>query len=1285
VQERLRTDLKDCAEQLKAAQAELRGLPPRSLALEIAQGKKPDPALRAEIKSLVPALQRANKEAKGKILADWKKSLEGKPDKDKKDKDKKDADEDKKDKGDVGFRVAWAVYEEALQSASKPEQIPLLDELLREVQPEPQYVETLWLYRLASLPKEDWPAPNVLARALEAVRNGERAAACVPLSDNALEDGRRPWEPRAFRWVHYRLDKAAQSPLDKAAQSRHDGELLLLDRGFASEKETGDSLNQAVEAYKQILEHQDVLAQAYTSYDEALARLPVLVPYLMARPDPDALDEENWQGAVERMTELCALLSRPSADLPRIIGRLQNVTDDLQRHLRHFTESVEAYRKARLDRAGRPDDSAELDRIDALLELSWLKAEERAALWAARQDMAKRLQAKTEALDRRDDDSSTVKQTEPGPAFDAGRAEEAENQRALRRAKLTRDFFRLGGLNPNPELDQLLQEQETRLQRGDAIEPSAWPAVGERLRKGWTDWLPEQLKGTQSLAQDRLKGTQSLAQDRLSRLVQPLDETPLLDNAKTNPCLQLQREARAAQAEWFVKHFLYEQYDLPASGNDPVALQFYQDAANAYPEKPRLAWVTFPGPSEKLDLNDDRPQATYDLRITSPALNRQPVQRQDIQSLVPDEEALQVDIGDPRPDQQKTTVLVPLVIRHKPGGGGSGQRPKGFLVAVQADGWWFHHRVDVQVPVPNEKRIQVLVSTNPKDREDLKKFFRPPELLLRPNDPRQTVSVFVWNPPTSQDQEVVVEVAPEGEPEKAVRSKPKKIAPGKKERFSFEGKPEDKPQLEKGVLLVRVLDATKLRTEPDAAKKTELNKKRVSVKVVSPHEYLNAEMRFEPAAAGKKNRLVVRVWPKPGEQLSGKPWRVKMDLRIPGLDRFANPRLSGTLPPESEEVLVLSVEDLQFKDRQRERIAEVYLTVDEYPRAFMWRTTIAQGGPAPKTEEIGFRLHLDVPPTPVPDKAVLHVELDHPPLRDFKLRVSYRPNKDGPFMPLPSLRGERQQQVSYGSAGEDGLFFEASLKDHEVTLDPTHFLGERDVQVEMLDNMNGVIQTDPAQKVTIDNTPPENVKFLSIGGVSVRAAGLGQGRLPVKVKEVKMGAANLEVVAQGNDPESDISEVSFFFDKMVDGKLPDTAEKGQRQEGKDVWTAQLPLKPGQMGGPMDVTVVFVNRAGLRSKPVTTPINLTVVAPPPPPAVGSIKGTVKDPLRGERKEKCAVVLKNAMGKEVDKTKTDDKGEFVFEKVNPGTYTVSAEDGKLKGELPVKVDAGKESPAAIEVKE
>ena len=192
---------------------------------------------------------------------------------------------EKATQGASKFSLARAIFQAAAADVDPtPADLVFYDGLLRGRQPDPLYIETLLLRRLADRargagPGTEWPSESVRV-ALEAAQRGEPVYA-RPRSFSLL----RPW-------------------IDRAARQRHLGEILLFSPGFAPEREAESRLRRASEFYYAVSPAQEIVERSWDLRDEALAFLPSALGLLDSNRHLDA----TWQSAIQATIELDHLL-----------------------------------------------------------------------------------------------------------------------------------------------------------------------------------------------------------------------------------------------------------------------------------------------------------------------------------------------------------------------------------------------------------------------------------------------------------------------------------------------------------------------------------------------------------------------------------------------------------------------------------------------------------------------------------------------------------------------------------------------------------------------------------------------------------------------------------------------------------------------------------------------------------------------------------------------------------------------------------------------------------------
>jgi hypothetical protein len=510
----LETDLRRFRDQVQKARAVPQPRP-RSLALAATMGLKPDDAVTDAVRALLTKLDNV---AKPEEMDGPRKQFLGKF------KDKPEA-------------VVWAAFELAVADP-KPGWIEFLNGLLQASPSRPQFVETLFLDRLArfkaehKLDDKKWPR-DAVRRALQVVREAEQVAA---------------GDPRALPW--------ARDQIRQAMARRHEAEKPLFADSSALWAQAASELDRVEAEFKQINRSLAILREAQRVYDEAMVLLPGYVACLLDRREFDARDQASWNQAVASARELARLLAKPDQQALRDI-------DDQSSILRGRLESLGRSFTPRgikdlVAKADRGDARNYLD-IEAVLKSPRLTAAEREALWLAARKLAWRLH--TDAL-ANEPTGEQARQPTVGPGtFDREQAGLTERGRAALRARLSLDLFLLAGLAGYEKLDRELKEAQA--------DPTgqAWPSLAAKLREAWTERLPRQFRDERDLA----------AADRLGRLLHPLQRHSGDENR--NPTAQLRREEAQARWKWLAEYY---ESEGNRAVDQPGYRDFYLKAAEDY-------------------------------------------------------------------------------------------------------------------------------------------------------------------------------------------------------------------------------------------------------------------------------------------------------------------------------------------------------------------------------------------------------------------------------------------------------------------------------------------------------------------------------------------------------------------------------------------------------------------------------------------------------------------------------------------------------------------------------
>lgn len=1229
---RVQNDLRDRLEQLKnqfaLAQSLIPQPQPRSLALAVALGQKPDSGVTKDLQDLLTTIDQQAREmkpedaekAKPKLLQAFFEKIKAK----------------------THFDLAWAAFQVAADEVvPSRDNIRFLDQLLQRQQPQPKYVETLFLHRLAVLAEQTgvdpWPAQTI-RRALDVVRKGEQAVV----------------QPRVLTWV--------QGMLQDAAQMRYDAEVLLFARGYAPLDSADQLLRKAADAYDVLLSHEQVVVRAYLVRDQAMAFLPQYLPFLEQFPT----QEKVWRMAVDETMDLQRALTPPAgttltaAALRQRCELLRQKSDTIRNRLDDLRWLFEADRLAALvAQTKQPETTpATVLTIDAILTTPYLRAEDRVALWRAGRDLSRKLVQATLEIDWDEDERRQITSKQAEYEYDRARFERKQQELASLRARTSLGILELGGFAAEPLAR--LQDALKGKQDKPAAEPVPTRTFAQELRQAWTEQLPEQLQQTTDL---RL-------QDRMSRVVLPFDVVPLIDDPRTNPTVQRRIQMARELWSWLVDHYRYESRDLDGSA-------FFAEAAIEYQRQAlpmRETFLYIEGCSQLPNLTALTPLALCSLRLSfiNPIHQKPPI---DVQIVTADDEWLQIgaDTGEMTKlldvSVGTRSCLVPLRVELKRGAEFSRlPRPKGFLVLVRIDGRTYHHRVSIpSLPQSLVERVELLLSLDPAGPSDPVQNLR-----LRPIKAKQPYYLYVRNT-TGKPRNVVVQlrsgdaVVRGGEVKMTVgvnETKPVKFNPplpaapagapaAAAAAAVVAAAPADLPEL-KGPLGLRLLDADK----PDA---DFLDDKIIPVAIASPREYVQvSEIQFAPPSVktGGKNRLLAKL--RAQVPIAGPPCLVELVLppkRIPGFISAKDGNFRGAVPPPGEELLLYANNILLEAGTPLDGF--IYLNVDGMDRAFIFRTTFARQG-EPTTPQLDDRPAIRLRAEPFVQSAANYtvgVEVDNPPPgATVEMTLS---QVEGAFdvdvqKKVPEAR---RQHIGFSPFSADGsLQFEAAIQDLSVPLNTSGIRGRRLLRVLLFDNTGAEVD-EAEMTVVFDDSPPDKIRFFDV---------------PAQARKDQP----LLVKATGSDNESGIAKVNFYIGKPVDGKMPATALPIEgvpiADSDKTQWSAKIQLTPA-LKGPTDITVEFVNGVGLSSFATTT-IDVTDGENKGP---GKIKGVV---LEGARPQpNLIVVLHEGKEKTTDKdqkTMTKPDGTFEFDGVAPGSYTVSTfkESSGRKGAQPAVVLPG-----------
>lgn len=1198
-----------------------------------------------------------------------------------------------------GFRgrraseLARVVFDYAVDDpqAARPERIVVLNQILKEAkQDPPQFVETLFLYRLekALVPQPDpnrkvtsWPEPvaQAVRKGLKVVRDGERVASGTALPGAG-------WEPRAWPWL--------RAALEDAVQARHNAEVLLLSPGFASPNEAGKLYDQAQTLYDTAARNLQEVQLAYRTLSEAFLRLPVLAQALMHR---DRADLDGWDSVVRSTERLAALLRQPAGEAAAKAEQLQTIealAQELKNRLEPFVrEASDETLQELLGQLKLPGvRPSQLARAEELLALPWITANKRKELWEAVRTVSADLNEK--ALSELATATATPLQpSDPDPRL--------ELQRAARRARLALDLLKLAGVSGLNQLDsQVPAAREVQIRefpRDKALR------IGVQLRDCWANRL------------QRLQDDGTSAREWLVRAAHPFDDLPA--NFR-DPGQERLRAAERDWLAWLIGQYQYEVTELQNLGVtdvDPVPSRFYERTEAIYrkkvgampPTRPQLVVNLDQAEKSggKLSFRTSKGQVVKVL-ITIRGNTSSPIKDFRLKALTPDANVLSLAVREnpaPWPEGQAER-REDLTVEYQPSAS-SGQLLRGFVLQAWADGRAYHRLVETDLPEPEDRRPLIFVEDTPGKPSGLRKT----ELRIRPGGPQPA---FVWiHNPTDQVRQFLVTLqhgnrryashpvtadpndytpvlfpeptaAQPGAASAGGRNSMFALEDGQRLRFLLQEVLPDGKRLEDKPLDVMVTHA--LPSEYVTVERTELRNKEAS------------GLRFLP----DKRSLIVPVRLTDPNRVRGRECLVKLRLSDETRRdfRYESARLEGNLDSDNQR-LELQIDDLQPREGLLQPGTRVrfYLDVDGYERAFVYDFDYRTSGELVQPRLLRqTEIRLNVPQVIRPDadfKADL--ALDGAQQENVMLELSIDRDEGGKFLQRAGIyRGTRQFRKSFRPAGPDGHpEFEITVSDWNIRERlPRIDKGRVYLRARVL--VDGVPDKSVPVKFAefyVDKTPPE-VRFVQVGDQAVPRGAPGEIR-EIRLKkgrEVRLKVEALE------DLENMIERVYFWPGQPAKNERPQTIQEprtgtqldDQGREWQIDWFVNMSATNEL------VTVEVHNKAGL----VAFDTVRLLLAPEPekkenqtpqPPELGTIRGEVKTGVRSFPEETVELFKADDVKREapVATATTDREGNFVFKDVEPGNYVVrvSAVGGRwVDGPVPVRVSPGQTATVQLKPK-
>jgi hypothetical protein len=1222
---------------------------PASLAMAAAQGWTQDPAISAAVNDLLakhaapvapsgsPA-KAANTEAADAVAAFAEKT-----------------------QGASMPDLAGACFDAARQAQPTRETILFLDRVLRDRQPEPLFIETLFLRQLAGLARASgdasWPIETV-RRALKVTSQGELA--------NSRSE--------TLAWF--------RRPLEEAALLRHDAEVIIRARGFASIAEADRLFRMAEANYAVILDQQRVVLEARRRWLEALQLRP---PFLDGLQSP-TIRQDRWLETVSKVIAIRDALTLPdeiisgASSLPgdevrRRIQALHAQTESLRQDLeglrRPFSDAALAalLAEARSPRAGPETIRA----IDDILGNATPSAKQRVALWRAAHDLALRLVKKTLQLDRSRLDPDTL------PASDRNAPQESRPRRLAERARRRISVLRLAGL---PEAEARSLDDRVAKALTQPHDSEAWWDLDKALHAAWNGGSTE----SAARQDDSMKPT------RLNPLVAPSWSLAYSDTAPIGPFFTTWLRERRALWTWLADRYEYEGADLGGAPFFRIAARELRAMSGAAaPARLVSPWV-FPGPVATLSAETPATIESLSLRIPPGTAEGVPI---DINVLLADPSWLRVGpastvlrrSGPARGSSDSlvasyalspsTSAIrdVPFRIQLDPEAEQADiPPPQGFLVRARVGGRDFHQAITVARRSPSH-RMQILLSADPKEPTEPRQ-----DLGLRAVKDRQPYYLYLRNP-TSGAQDVLVELqvgdqSVSGDPPRLT------VAPGGIGRVYFApgSIKADAPLNElTGPLQILVRNA--------ADKESILGQATVGVRIAAPAEYVRvSHVEYTPAGPRRSTDSRLSIGLRTSARIAGPPAIAQLILppdQIPGFLGIGDGTLRGVLPSDGTPLMLF------VKGPRRtpgpDTPGTFYVQVDAYPRGIGFRANFpSEGQPSVPVEDTRPAMRLRASrSTPATASFPVRVEVDNPG-PGFTLEIVLGGSRSGSFEPEEVRRfpTAQRQRIGFAPGGPDGaLMFEAMADDWNTTLDLSGIEGERTLRARLLDADGNEVQS-VSQPLLIDSSRPTGPSFVEIPQQARRGSKL-------------VAKATAHATASG------IKNVRFFVGRPPADGSPLAATVATTPGNPDtegvIWLAEVPLP--DLKGPTDLGAQFESGAGQISYATAT-VELTDAEPLTP---GRIVGTVlegprpqpgllvvltqkpNDETRNNEARSKEVRSKEARSIEIVRTTTTADGTFRFEGLAQGDYQLatSKEASQTRAKADVAVKAGATVTVSLEL--
>ncbi len=562
---------------------------------------------------------------------------------------------------------------------------------------------------------------------------------------------------------------------------------------------------------------------------------------------------------------------------------------------------------------------------------------------------------------------------------------------------------------------------------------------------------------------------------------------------------------------------------------------------------------------------------------------------------------------------------------------------------------------------------------------------------LRPNTPT-TIDLFVQNPGEEELRNVAVKLVQLAGAKVRVLAQTEavdKLQAKGKVRLTFPKAKEkkdakDAKDKKDGPELIELAGppfALQLWVEATLGKELVTIKQNLSLVIREPRDYVAAHAHYDQA----RRKVSFKVKFADPDSVTG-PHKCPLQL-ILGAELEATK--NGTfvqVVTEPRQTVELFAEDLAFAGL-KVGAGRLYLSVDGYERAFTYPVTLAGSGDLdelPLGNKIGARIRVPRYARPA-EKFPVVLEMDGPTSPDYRVEIALdRAGMKGEYE-IKKFVGLRQQKIGLTFSPAGDLVCQTTVRDWQTEFDTNEVYGDiffrvsvfkKDELVTLLvpreTRPNLAVQEPSADakrlfaRVTQDDLPPQDIQFVDPPKVWYVGKPLA---VTVKVRAPKPHQAPID------------KKVTFFR-----GKAPKDGAKidpesiigyGEFDEEKSAVSAVLPAP--EKAEELALSVQLTTRVGVTGvKTATFPVLEAKFA------TCRIKGKVAHGTLGQ--PNLTVFLGDAKGKQLATVKTNAKGEFVFDRVAPGSYLISAAvtSPALVGVLTVEVPEGTELIENVAVK-